>query len=229
MSDQQRQFHIGAQNDALYIISGRAPALNNDYPVHDADRTCVAKIYDEAEAKRLVGLQAECVRLSYDNQQMERGKAELQAECERLKRDLAHQTDMANQADVACMRVAAERDALKSRQARVLAEVPSTEPMKYEAWLHAPKEQDRSFNDYLREFHKHSALHLAAKLIEAQSCTESMREALGSLLPGLVLDLRYAEVDDDREAMQSRIDTVIEALTIAQCSPQPNHGESIRE
>lgn len=52
--DKKRQFHIGAQNDATYIISGEAPALNNDYPRHDADRTCVAKVYDEAEAKRLV-------------------------------------------------------------------------------------------------------------------------------------------------------------------------------
>jgi hypothetical protein len=49
-----RLFHIGAQNDALYIISGDAPALNNDYPRHDADRTCIAKVFDEAEAKRLV-------------------------------------------------------------------------------------------------------------------------------------------------------------------------------
>lgn len=49
-----RYFHIGAQNDALFIISGRAPAMNNDYPVHDADRTCIAAVYDQAEANRLV-------------------------------------------------------------------------------------------------------------------------------------------------------------------------------
>jgi hypothetical protein len=49
-----RQFHIGAQNDALFIISGEKPAPGNDYPRHDADRTCVAKVYDEAEARRLV-------------------------------------------------------------------------------------------------------------------------------------------------------------------------------
>lgn len=49
-----RPFHIGAQNDALYIISGEAPATTNDYPRHDADRTCVASVVDEAEARRLV-------------------------------------------------------------------------------------------------------------------------------------------------------------------------------
>lgn len=49
-----RQFHIGAQNDALFIISGEKPAQSNDYPRHDADRTCVAKVFDEAEARRLV-------------------------------------------------------------------------------------------------------------------------------------------------------------------------------
>lgn len=49
-----RAFHIGAQNDALFIIYGERPALNNDYPRHDADRTCVAKIYDEALARALV-------------------------------------------------------------------------------------------------------------------------------------------------------------------------------
>lgn len=49
-----RQFHIGAQNDALFIISGERPATTNDYPRHDADRTCIAKVYDKAEARRLV-------------------------------------------------------------------------------------------------------------------------------------------------------------------------------
>jgi hypothetical protein len=50
----QRQFHVGAQNDALFITSGRPPASTNDYPDHDADRTCVARIFDESEARRLV-------------------------------------------------------------------------------------------------------------------------------------------------------------------------------
>jgi hypothetical protein len=52
-----RHFHIGAQNDTLYIISGEKPAAaGNDYPRHDADRTCVAQVFDEAEARRLVDL-----------------------------------------------------------------------------------------------------------------------------------------------------------------------------
>jgi hypothetical protein len=53
-TDKPRLFHIGAQNDALFIISGEAPALNNDYPRHDADRTCIAQVYNEAEARRIV-------------------------------------------------------------------------------------------------------------------------------------------------------------------------------
>lgn len=40
-----------------------------------------------------------------------------------------------------------------------------------------------------------------------------LEEALKCLLPGLILDLRYADKEnDDLEAMQSRIDTVQEAL-----------------
>lgn len=35
-------WHAGAQNDVMYVIVGRAPAMNNDYPVHDADRTVLA-------------------------------------------------------------------------------------------------------------------------------------------------------------------------------------------
>lgn len=41
---------------------------------------------------------------------------------------------------------------------------------------------------------------------------ERMHDALNCLLPGLILDLRYAEPDDDKEAMRSRIQTVAEAL-----------------
>lgn len=36
--------------------------------------------------------------------------------------------------------------------------------------------------------------------------------ALNDLLPGLILDLRHADLDDDKEAMESRIKTVTEAL-----------------
>lgn len=46
---------------------------------------------------------------------------------------------------------------------------------------------------------------------------ERLRDALESLLPGLILDLRYADLDDDRDAMQSRIDTVTAALGNGQC------------
>ena len=43
--------HVGVQNDQLYLISGKPPALDNDYPVHDADRTVIAKIYHNGDFK----------------------------------------------------------------------------------------------------------------------------------------------------------------------------------
>lgn len=36
---------VGCQNDALFIVAGRPPALNNDYPWHDAPRVAVAKVF----------------------------------------------------------------------------------------------------------------------------------------------------------------------------------------
>ncbi len=42
---------------------------------------------------------------------------------------------------------------------------------------------------------------------------EKLRDALKTLYPGLVLDLRYADIDDDMDAMRSRIRTVEEALS----------------
>lgn len=50
-------FHIGAQNDAFFIVVGEKPAMNNDFPVHNADRTVVAKVYDEELCRELVELQ----------------------------------------------------------------------------------------------------------------------------------------------------------------------------
>ena len=40
---------VGCQNDALYIVAGRPPALNNDYPWHDAPRVALAKVYGPSE------------------------------------------------------------------------------------------------------------------------------------------------------------------------------------
>jgi hypothetical protein len=51
-----------------------------------------------------------------------------------------------------------------------------------------------------------------ARLIAA---APDLLEALESLLPGLVLDLRYASADDDRDAMRHRIKTVTDALAKA--------------
>lgn len=44
-------WHVGAQNDVLYVIAGRAPALSNDYPDHEprSDRVALARVYDNSE------------------------------------------------------------------------------------------------------------------------------------------------------------------------------------
>lgn len=47
------KFYVGAQNDSLYITSGKPPAKDNDYPNHEADRTVIAKVYDEKSANLL--------------------------------------------------------------------------------------------------------------------------------------------------------------------------------
>lgn len=36
---------VGAQNDALFVIAGRPPALNNDAPWHDAPRVVLARVF----------------------------------------------------------------------------------------------------------------------------------------------------------------------------------------
>lgn len=38
-------WYVGAQNDALYVIAGRAPSLNNDHPQHDAPRVAIARVF----------------------------------------------------------------------------------------------------------------------------------------------------------------------------------------
>lgn len=54
-----------------------------------------------------------------------------------------------------------------------------------------------------------------ARLVAA---APDMLAALECLLPGLILDLRYANEDDDKEAMQSRIETVTAAIAKATVS-----------
>lgn len=53
---------------------------------------------------------------------------------------------------------------------------------------------------------------IAAELGHRDHRIDVLETALQTLLPGLVLDLRYADADDDRDAMQSRIDTVTECF-----------------
>lgn len=47
---------------------------------------------------------------------------------------------------------------------------------------------------------------------ECRAEIHRLREALACLLSGLELDLRYADPDDDRDALRSRIKTVRDAL-----------------
>ena len=46
----------GCQNDALFIVAGRKPALNNDYPWHEAPRVALAKMFGPTEGDCLPGL-----------------------------------------------------------------------------------------------------------------------------------------------------------------------------
>jgi hypothetical protein len=55
---------------------------------------------------------------------------------------------------------------------------------------------------------------MAVNALRSLQCKlDACREALECLLPGLTLDLRYADPDDDKDAMRSRIKTVTDALT----------------
>jgi hypothetical protein len=53
---------------------------------------------------------------------------------------------------------------------------------------------------------------LQSKLAASQAEVRRLREALQLLYPGLVLDLRYADDDDDKDALRSRVETIESAL-----------------
>ena len=52
---------------------------------------------------------------------------------------------------------------------------------------------------------------LAYILVQTERIRE-LEEALNSLWPGLVLDLRYADADDDIDALRSRVETISEVM-----------------
>lgn len=56
-------------------------------------------------------------------------------------------------------------------------------------------------------------------IVRACNAHDELVAALKILLPGLVLDLRYADDDDDKDAMRARIDTVAAALARAESQP----------
>lgn len=42
-------WHVGCQNDALFVTAGREPALNNDHPWHDAPRVALCKVFGPSD------------------------------------------------------------------------------------------------------------------------------------------------------------------------------------
>lgn len=58
----------------------------------------------------------------------------------------------------------------------------------------------------------HARTDLQYQLTDSDKRVGVLEGALNDLLPGLILDLRYAEIDDDKDAMESRIKTVTDAL-----------------
>lgn len=42
-------WHVGCQNDALFVTAGRKPALNNDHPWHDAPRVALCKVFGPSD------------------------------------------------------------------------------------------------------------------------------------------------------------------------------------
>ena len=47
--DKNQPWHLGTQNDQLYVVAGEVPARNNDDSRSDADRTVIAKVYTTLE------------------------------------------------------------------------------------------------------------------------------------------------------------------------------------
>lgn len=54
LSLQNNEYHLGAQNDAVYLTRGAPPSPSNDNPNHDADREVVAKFYCPLEEARKI-------------------------------------------------------------------------------------------------------------------------------------------------------------------------------
>lgn len=42
-------WYVGCQNDGLFVVAGRRPAPNNDYPWHDAPRVALCKVFAGAD------------------------------------------------------------------------------------------------------------------------------------------------------------------------------------
>lgn len=60
--------------------------------------------------------------------------------------------------------------------------------------------------------------------VRLATAAPAMLEALLVLLPGLVLDLRYADDDDDKGALAARVQTVQSAIAKAVGSPPAHSG-----
>lgn len=67
-------------------------------------------------------------------------------------------------------------------------------------------------------------------IAELQAHINKLREALACLYPGMVLDLRYADIEnDDLNAMQSRIDTIEQALAETLSQSLKEHDDAVKD
>jgi hypothetical protein len=61
----EEPWYVGAQNDQRYLIAGKPPAPDNDYPVHGAERTVIAKVYlKDDTAERIAACVNACAGIS---------------------------------------------------------------------------------------------------------------------------------------------------------------------
>lgn len=84
--------YVGAQNDALYIVLGEPPATTNDHPRHDADRTAIAKVYDQVDARRLAACWNACHGMGTESLEKIVTVGETIASLLKLRDDTKHQS-----------------------------------------------------------------------------------------------------------------------------------------
>lgn len=79
-------------------------------------------------------------------------------------------------------------------------------------WMQLDDNSPQAHNMRLIAAARNSIRPLAKEVLQLRRTVAELRETLLTLLPGLVLDLRHASEDDDKDALRARIQTVREAL-----------------